>query len=122
MKTSKMLDDFVTMIKGPIIKTIDPLYTDAKLAVRNIVYDPELIIASIEHMEQSLQQLSKATYKLGEDIDHWFADAPEDINLEAKTNFSFTKHFSALTNNFLIPRTETHVISLLLKYQREIDD
>ena len=121
--TSKMLDDFVTMIKGPtVIKTIDPLYNDAKQALRNITYDPEQTISYIEQMEKSLQDLSSATYKLGEDIDHWFSDAPEDIKLEAKTNFSFTKHFSALTNNFLVPRAQTHVISLLLKYQSELEE
>lgn len=119
---TKMLDDFVTMIKGPtVIKTVDPMYDDAKKYLRKIIYNPEQIISYIEQMERSLQQLSSATYKLGEDVDHWFADAPEDIKLEAKTNYSFTKHFSALTNNFLVPRSQTHVVSLLLKYQNEIE-
>ncbi|KAK8842560.1 hypothetical protein M9Y10_025417 [Tritrichomonas musculus] len=118
-----MFDSFVSIIKGPtVVKTIDPRYTQAKLTLKQITFEPEQMIKYIEEMEHSLQKLSSATYKLGEDIDHWCVEAPEDVLLEAKTNLSFTKHFSALTNNFLIPRAETHVLSLLVKYRNELDN
>ncbi|OHT17494.1 hypothetical protein TRFO_02523 [Tritrichomonas foetus] len=104
-----------------IPKTIDPRYTEAKTTFKKISFDVSKMINSLNQMQLNLQKLATASLKFGEDIDHWFSDAPEDAQLKAKTTLSFSKHFSALTINFLSPKVEPNVIALLVRYQNEMN-
>lgn len=118
-----MLDNIITIITGPTVeKTKDPLYSKAKLKLKKILSDVEeieQIIYSIEQMEKALKYLSDASYQLGKDLNESFSDASEEEKLKARTNLNFTKNFYALTNSFLIPRIDEHVILLIRKIKNK---
>lgn len=118
-----MLDSFITIISGPPIeKTKDPLYTRAKNKLKKILSEAEQIdqiINSIEQLEKMLQLLSDASLTIGNDLSKNFSDAPEQEKLRAQTNLNITKHFSALTNNFLIPRIDKNVIDSLSRIKEK---
>lgn len=112
-----MLDNIITIITGPTVeKTKDPLYKKAKYKLKKIISEADKIdqiIYFIDQLEKTLQLLSDASTILGKDLSEYFSDAAEDEKLRAQTNLNISKHFSALTNNFLIPRIDENVIKSL---------
>ena len=101
-------------------KTIDPRYKEASAQYKKISIETEHIIGYLIQMNKKLSNLAMATSKFGNDINHWFLDAPEDQQLKGKTTQSFAIHFSNLTLNFLGPRVDANVIKTLSQYQIEV--
>ncbi|OHT05738.1 hypothetical protein TRFO_26482 [Tritrichomonas foetus] len=116
----KATSAFNTIMGPKVVKTIDPRYKEASVNYKQVSIDTEQIIGSLIQMKTHLENLAKASVKLGEDINHWYADAPEDQQIKAKTTNSFTHNFSNLTVNFLGPRIDPHVVKILAKYQAEV--
>ncbi|KAK8897871.1 hypothetical protein M9Y10_000100 [Tritrichomonas musculus] len=115
-----MLNNVFSKIRGPVVvKTIDPLYKEAKETLKIITIDADKMINYIEQIENTLKKLSQLSMQFGDDINQFYSDAPEEKQEKAKTNFNFIKNFFALTNGFFIPRTEFNVISLITQYRDE---
>lgn len=121
-----MIDTIITKVKGPIvIKTIDPQYKEAKLNLQKMVNEVNELERSINYFDQiktTLQKLSDVSLNIGEDIEQFFSDAPEEQLNRAKTHLNFSIHFSALTNNFFMPRTYTNINVIFNQVKKQIND
>ena len=112
----------VTKITAPNIeKDYDPRYHEAKEKFLRLNLNFDKMVKLIKTFESNLEKLSKASLKLSSNMVEWLNDGSYEQQIKAKTALSFSKHFSALTINFLQPRVEPHVIALLSKYQDEIN-
>ncbi|KAH0788748.1 hypothetical protein GPJ56_007430 [Histomonas meleagridis] len=101
-------------------KITDPEYDAAEQELKKLSLETDKIIGYLIKLQTHLEKLSRTSANLGEDVDKWFIDAPQESKLKAKTFLSVGKHFDALTVNFLHPRLEPHVISILSNYQAEV--
>ena len=101
-----------------VVKTVDERYKQAKITFAALSMETSEVIGSLIQMEQRLQKLSQHTVRIAENMDTWFADAPEESKLRAKTTLSFARNFETFTTNFLGPRIEPHVIVSLAKWEQ----
>ena len=125
-RASKVIDSIKPNIN--ILKSNDSNSDDPKAEFeasvelfKKISTDSNEMIGLLIKFQAQLEKLSHCAIKFSEDMDKWFIDAPEESRYRAKTVLSFAKHFDALTVNFLKPRIDPHVISILLKFQEEIE-
>lgn len=118
--------DIITKVKGPVVvKTKDPHYKEAKLTLQKLIEEINELQRTINYFEQiktTLQKLSDVSLNLGEDIENFFSDAPEAQVNRAKTHLNFSIHFSALTNNFLIPRANVNINLIFDDIKKQVDD
>lgn len=121
-----MINSLLTKYTGiGVEKTKDQNYSEAKLELKKIadsISNFDQLINYVVQIEETLQKLSDASINLAEDIDQFFSDAPEEQQYRAKTHLNFSIHFSALTSNFFIPRTEANVFSLLKQLKEEVNE
>lgn len=110
----------VTLAIPTIVKTVDGRYTRAKILFQSLSAETSEVIGSIMQMEQRLQKISQQSVRIAENMDSWFADAPEESQLKAKTALSFARNFEAFTTSFLGPRIEPHVIVSLAKWEQNL--
>lgn len=121
-----MIDNIITKVKGPVVvKTKDRHYKEAKLTLQKLIEEINELQRTINYFDQiktTLQKLSDTSLNLGEDIENFFSDAPEDQINRAKTHLNFSIHFSALTNNFLIPRTNVNINLVFDGIKKQVND
>lgn len=121
-----MIDDLIIKVKGPeVVKTKDPQFKEAKLILNKMIEEVAEYERTINYFDQiklTLQKLSDTSLNLSEDIDNFFSEGPESEVNKAKTHLNFSIHFSALTNNFFIPRTNVNINYIFEQTKKQIND